>query len=129
MRSIGGLLAAGLAACGFGESSPPSGHTGDVDVQTLHGRREAGEVPVLVDVRTASEFGGGHVPGALPIPMKEVTSRLDELSAYKDGPVYVICHSGGRSAQVVGDLRARGWNAINVMGGTSAWIAAGYATD
>ncbi|WP_410784120.1 rhodanese-like domain-containing protein [Leifsonia sp. SIMBA_070] len=40
-----------------------------------------------------------------------------------------ICHSGGRSAQVAMALEARGYDVTNVIGGTSAWIEAGYEVE
>ena len=137
-----GLLSSLLAACGMGDVAEPSAPgpsvseeanaptvPTEVDVATLKAAREAGEVPVLVDVRTPPEVAQGAVPGILAMPMNEVSGRLAELEPYKDGPIYVICKSGGRSGAVSKDLRARGYQAINVAGGTSAWIAAGYPTE
>jgi rhodanese-related sulfurtransferase len=43
--------------------------------------------------------------------------------------VYVICKSGGRSAKAVEHLRANGVDAVNVAGGTLAWIEAGNAVE
>jgi rhodanese-related sulfurtransferase len=43
-----------------------------------------------------------------------------------DRPVYVVCRSGARSANACGFLRASGVDAINVTGGTLAWIEAGF---
>ncbi len=33
----------------------------------------------VVDVREPAEYVGGHVPGAIPIPMGQVTARLSEI--------------------------------------------------
>lgn len=90
-----------------------------ITVRELH---EAQATPV-VDVREADEFAGGHVPGALNLPMSTLGGRLDELP---DAPFAVICQVGARSARVVSALEARGYAATNVEGGTSEWIAAGY---
>lgn len=78
-------------------------------------------VPV-VDVREQDEWDAGHVPHAIHIPMGEVVERLDDVP---DGAA-IICHSGGRSARVVQYLESQGRVAANVVGGTSAWIAAGH---
>jgi rhodanese-related sulfurtransferase len=43
--------------------------------------------------------------------------------------VYVICAVGARSAKAVGHLRGEGIDAVNVAGGTRAWIDAGQPTD
>lgn len=78
-------------------------------------------VPV-VDVREQDEWDAGHVPHAIHIPMGEIVERIAEVP---DG-VAVICHSGSRSARVVQYLESQGYTAANVVGGTSAWIAAGH---
>lgn len=75
--------------------------------------------PMIVDVREPAEFAHGHVPAATNIPLGDVVDRLRELSP--TSPVYVICASGGRSAQATEYLAASGVDAINVIGGTSAW--------
>ncbi|MGO4784188.1 rhodanese-like domain-containing protein [Cryobacterium sp. W22_MBD10_FK3] len=79
--------------------------------------------PVLIDVREPDEFAGGHAPGAVNLPMSQLGDRLAEIPT--DAPVHIICHSGGRSARVTDALAARGVSAIDVAGGTSAWIASG----
>ncbi len=81
----------------------------------------------LVDVREPDEFASGHVPGARLVPLAQVPAALDSLP--RDEPVYLICHSGGRSAQAGHYLAQQGLDARNVDGGTSGWIAAGYPVE
>lgn len=97
----------------------------EIDVIELEARRAAGH-PVI-DVREAVEFAEAHVPGAQLIPLGEVVERVDEVSS--EGTVYVICARGSRSAQAVAHYRSIGIDAVNVAGGTLAWIDAGYAID
>ncbi|WP_430592623.1 rhodanese-like domain-containing protein [Humidisolicoccus flavus] len=78
--------------------------------------------PVVIDVREDDEFAGGHVPGAIPMPMSRF---LDFESELPDGPLYVICHSGARSDRVCEYLRSKDLEAINVEGGTLAWVQSG----
>jgi rhodanese-related sulfurtransferase len=80
--------------------------------------------PVLIDVREPDEFAGGHAAGAVNVPMSQLGERLDEVPT--DVPVHIICHSGGRSARVTEALAGRNVDAIDVAGGTSAWIASGH---
>ena len=80
---------------------------------------------VVVDVREAREYAAGHVPGAVSIPMGRLTARLDELD--RTAPVHVICASGNRSAAMTDVLTAEGFDAVNVTGGTAAWIESGRA--
>ncbi|PVD51922.1 sulfurtransferase [Terrimonas sp.] len=51
---------------------------------------------VIVDVRTVGEFRGGHIKGAINIPLDEVKSRTAELKK-KNKPVITCCRSGNRS--------------------------------
>ncbi len=78
----------------------------------------------VVDVREPAEYVGGHVPGAIPIPMGQVTARLSEIP--KTGPVYVICASGQRSKASADQLENAGYEAFSVKGGTMGWMYAGH---
>ena len=78
----------------------------------------------LLDVREDDEWAAGHAPTARHLPMSEFVARKDELGT-PEGPVYVICRAGGRSAQVAQYLIQNGVEAVNVTGGMQAWEAAG----
>ena len=95
----------------------------EIDVATLESLMA--DAVVLVDVREDDEYTDGHVTGALPIPLATVPERFGDLPT--DSPVYVICALGGRSARAAEFLRAQGIDAINVAGGTQAWVDGGRA--
>lgn len=97
----------------------------EIDVTELAARRADGAP--LIDVREDDEYAASRVPGAHHIPLGEIVERVDEVPA--DGTVYVICARGGRSAKAVEHYRAQGIDAVNVAGGTLAWIDAGFPTD
>lgn len=69
----------------------------------------------LLDVRTAEEYGGGHIDGFQNIPVDELRERLDEVG--KGRPVYVICQSGLRSYIACRILAGHGYEAYNFAGG------------
>lgn len=78
----------------------------------------------LLDVRDPHEWAAGHAVGATHIPLTRLSSRIGEVP--RDRAVYVICASGNRSkvaTQIL--LRAGVDNAVNVRGGTGAWMRAG----
>ena len=77
----------------------------------------------LLDVREQNEWDAGHSPDAHLLPMSVIQERFAEVP--DDRTVYVICHSGGRSARVTAYLRSLDLDAINVAGGMLAWQAAG----
>lgn len=97
----------------------------DVDVAQLERALQSGTC--LVDVREPGEYAEGHVPGAKLIPMGQLTSRLDELDRKR--PVYLICASGNRSGAMADVLAARRFDAVNVLGGTAAWIRSGRPVE
>lgn len=95
--------------------------TPEIDIEQLD-RTPPGDATV-VDVREPREYDSGHVPQAVLVPMGQLTSRLGELD--KQRPVYVICATGNRSAAMTDVLRAAGYDAYSVAGGTSAWARSG----
>ncbi|OHC87815.1 MAG: sulfurtransferase [Sideroxydans sp. RIFOXYB12_FULL_59_6] len=95
-----------------------------VDVKTAQSMSQQGAL--LLDVREPSEYAAVHAVNAKLMPLGQVGMRLQELAAYKDKPVAVICRSGRRSAQAVAILQEAGFTkVVNVQGGTSAWVEAG----
>ena len=78
---------------------------------------------VVLDVREVNEWTAGHIDGAVHMPMGDVPARLDDLP--EGDPLFVICRSGGRSAQVAAWLNYNGYDAVNVAGGMGEWEAAG----
>jgi rhodanese-related sulfurtransferase len=98
--------------------------TSEVDLDQV---AAAGEDAVVVDVREPSEYVQGHVPGAVLMPMGQLSSRMPELD--RSRPVYVVCASGGRSGAMTDVLRSNGFDARSVAGGTNAWIQSGRPVE
>ncbi len=94
----------------------------EIDVDELARMRSAG-VP-LIDVRQPDEYEEAHVPGAVLIPLADLPERVDEVPV--DGVVPFICSVGSRSRRAAEFLRRQGVDAINVAGGTKAWLEAGF---
>jgi rhodanese-related sulfurtransferase len=83
---------------------------------------------VVVDVREPWEYRQGHVPGALLMPLGQLSMRLGELDVEK--PVAVICATGNRSQSASALLGQKGFKTIyNVVGGTSEWIRNGLEIE
>ena len=84
------------------------------------------EDAVLVDVREAAEFGGGHIPNSRHIPLSQFGKRLPELEKFKERAIIVNCASGHRSGSACSALRKAGFAKVfNLSGGISAWDQAG----
>jgi len=86
----------------------------------------AAQVPdgaFLLDVREHDEWAAGHVPGALHIPLGQLSARAGEVA--RDRAVYVICRTGHRSGYAARALAGADWQAHNVADGMHGWQAAG----
>ena len=79
----------------------------EIEVDELAARLDAGAV--LFDVREPDEYTEAHAPGAVLVPLATVPDAVEQFRL--DGPVHVICRSGGRSARAVEFLRAQGIDA------------------
>ena len=85
----------------------------------------AGDATV-VDVRSASEWTEGHIPGAVHVPLAQLTSHLSELRGRQ--PIVTYCRSGARSAVAASVLRADGIvDVSNAEGGFDEWSRTGAA--
>ncbi|MFT7517933.1 MAG: rhodanese-related sulfurtransferase [Kiritimatiellia bacterium] len=102
---------------------------GNIDIAGFKAKIDANEVAALFDVRTAGEFGGGHVKGAVNVPLQNLASNMSMFEPYKGDTIYLICQSGGRSSRAGKTLAAAGYDVVNVQGGTGGWVAAGHAVD
>jgi len=92
----------------------------EIDVDELEARL-AGGAP-LIDVRNPDEWDEARVDGGVLIPLPELPDRIGELP---DGELLMICKSGGRSAKACEFLAGLGRSAVNVSGGTMAWVDSG----
>ncbi len=93
----------------------------EIDVAQLE--QALAEGAQLVDVREPREYAQAHAPGAVLIPMGQLPGRLQELDRAR--PVHLICASGNRSGVMAEVLVAAGHDAVNVVGGTGAWLRSG----
>ncbi|MFP5253054.1 MAG: ArsR/SmtB family transcription factor [Actinomycetes bacterium] len=102
--------------------------TDAVDTDELLRRLGTGDVVVL-DVRPAPEYAGGHLPGAVHIPLEQLADRLAELPrdrevvAYCRGEYCVLAHDAVRL------LLAHGLRARRAGEGVVEWRAAGLPVE
>ena len=86
-------------------------------------RTDAGPAPTVVDVRSEAEHAGGHIEGAMNIPLAHLEARVGELPAGR--PVAVHCEGGYRSAIAASVLQKHGRKDVfDLVGGYKAWSAA-----
>jgi sulfur-carrier protein adenylyltransferase/sulfurtransferase len=108
------------------QSAPAAGPAADVETTVVDLKRaiDSGTAPYIVDVREPQEFQICRIPGSVLVPLGQVGSRVEEITATAgDRPIVVHCKMGGRSAKAVQLLRDRGVERVqNLKGGILAWI-------
>jgi hydroxyacylglutathione hydrolase len=84
----------------------------------------AGNLSLILDVRTPHEWTAKHIEGSLNIPLNHLQDRIDEVP--RDRRVAVHCAGGYRSSIAASILQQYGiTNQIEIAGGLAAWEAAG----
>lgn len=97
-------------------------HTSDESVNTKQALAMNQQGALLLDVREPDEYSEIHAPNTKLIPLGQLSSHLQEIAAFKDKPIVVMCRSGRRSAKAVALLQEAGYSkAINMRGGMLAW--------
>lgn len=118
------ILAAALAlATALGCGSASQDPIRAVSQQEIVSGLESKAGPLLLDVRTPQEFAGGHLPGALLVPLAEVPGRLAEVrEASRGREVVVYCERGGRAMKAAQSLTDGGFEHVgHLEGDMSAW--------
>jgi len=93
---------------------------GRVSPRDLHGRIKKGEEQIL-DVRPASEFSSGHLPGAINVPLEALEARLGSLNKTRQVVIYDRIPERSRKAGEL--LLQKGFTAQEMAGGIAVWIA------
>jgi rhodanese-related sulfurtransferase len=71
---------------------------------------------IIVDVRSISEYAGGHIKGSINIPVTSLNQNLSKLKN-KEAVIITCCASGMRSASAKGMLKANGYTSVHNGGG------------
>ena len=71
---------------------------------------------IIVDVRSKSEFSGGHIKGSLNIPVDQLSKQLNQLPD-KNKVIITCCASGMRSASAKSILKSNGYTEVHNGGG------------
>jgi rhodanese-related sulfurtransferase len=96
------------------------------EVDVIQAQSMSRQGALLLDVREPDEYAKEHAPNAMLIPLGQISSRMQEIAAYKDKPVDIMCHSGRRSAKAAKMLQEAGFRQVHsIRGGIVAWEKAG----
>jgi hydroxyacylglutathione hydrolase len=125
IESVQGYLEGGMYA--WFKAGLLTSRVAQLPVGELRNRLDGRNGFTLIDVRRPAEYAAGHVPGALNLPLALLTAELSRLDPLR--PTALICGSGYRSSIGTSLLARAGFTRLyNVVGGTGAWVQAGYPT-
>lgn len=93
-------------------------------------REQISATSVLVDVRTADEYGLGYIPGALNIDFRspDFEQRIDSLD--KSRTYLLYCAAGSRSSKAADLMKSKGFESVLTLeGGVEAWAKSGFTLE
>ena len=79
-------------------------------------RELAQQGAVILDVRTKSEYAGGHIKNSVNVPVDQLSNNLSKFKD-KDSPIITCCASGMRSSTAKGILKSNGFTNVHNGGG------------
>jgi rhodanese-related sulfurtransferase len=93
-----------------------------ISPQQLKARLDQNESLLIIDVREPEETAAGIIPGAILIPLMQISERLKEIP--QDQETILVCRSGNRSGRAYDYLQSQGFANIKSMsGGMLEWDA------
>jgi rhodanese-related sulfurtransferase len=97
------------------------------DYRETKKRLDAGEKFILVDTREDSEWGRGHLPGAIHLGRGIIERDIEKTVPDKNTQIVLYCGGGYRSALAADNLQKMGYkNVISMDGGWRGWTEAGF---
>ena len=82
---------------------------------------------LVIDLRSAEDYGKGHVKGAVNIPLAALPQNLDKLPM--DKTLMLYCYSGQTSALTMVPLKNFGYKVVSISRGFPSVEKAGFAID
>ena len=115
------LLTLGLAGCGGGIQKEEPGYQ-QITAQEAKTMMDVGAGTIVLDVREQEEYDQGHIPGAVLLPVGEITQESASAAVpEKDTVVLVYCRSGNRSKRASQMLADLGYSHVYEFGGIQTW--------
>jgi rhodanese-related sulfurtransferase len=102
----------------------------ETDVTDVKRRLDAGEKLALIDVREESEWGRGHLPGAIHLGKGVIERDIEQRVPNAGAKLILYCGGGFRSALAADNLQRMGYTNVESMdGGWKGWLDAGFPTQ
>jgi len=102
----------------------------ETNVADVKRRLDAGEKFVLIDVREESEWGRGHLPGAIHLGKGVIERDIEQRVPDQSAKLVLYCGGGFRSALAADNIQKMGYTNVESMdGGWKGWLDAGFPTQ
>ncbi len=102
----------------------------EIDVQGYVALKEAGTPHILIDTREESEWGRGHLPGAIHLGKGIIERDIVAKVPDKSTTLVLYCGGGFRSALAGDNLLKMGYqDVISMDGGWTGWNNAGLPVE
>ncbi|MDG6223196.1 MAG: MBL fold metallo-hydrolase [Candidatus Bathyarchaeota archaeon] len=120
---IEGYLGGGIEA--WYKQGIPIPKNGLITVHELKKMIDSKQEITILDVRRENEWNEGHIQGAMHIYLGHIPKQIDKVP--RDKTIVVLCKTGNRSSFGTSILLRAGFeNVYNCLGGTEAWVKAGF---
>ncbi len=126
IETVGGYLDGGVYA--WNHAGLETATMTQMPIDELRHQIDEGANLQIVDVRRPAEYDQGHAPGAVNLTLAHLAEQAGILDP--DRPTAVLCQGGYRSSAGASILQRGGFTEVyNVIGGTAAWVGAGYRVE
>ena len=107
-----------------------SGCAAAISREELLKEMEGEHAPLIIDVRSLSEYDRDHVPGAVHIPFTRIASGLASRNTRKDERLVIYCEHGPRAVMAYWSLSLAGYGNISSLDGhMKKWRASLYPIE
>jgi len=122
-----------LAFCAFTASLPALSQehpminpaARETRAKQLHSLTDHNGKVLVLDVRTPQEYAAGHVPGAVNVPINQLSRKIPKMKVGKDTTIVTMCDHGGRSSRAALELQKMGYHATSFCR-IDSWKKDGY---
>lgn len=115
------LVLSGCAGSGENDAAADLGYT-RIGAQQAKEIMDQAPDAVVLDVREAEEYAGGHIPGAVLLPVGTISEETAaQAIPTKDTTVLVYCRSGNWSQTASAALAQLGYTQVYEFGGIQDW--------
>ncbi len=92
-----------------------------IDPQTAKLKIQTKEIEVVIDVRTQYEYDTGHYPGALHVPVQNISRKTIDFP--KSTGILVYCNTGQRARRAAEMIQSLGYTNVYYIAGSYKTIS------